>query len=310
MKKIFILIMAAMPLYYACKKSNGSDPGNGPDPSPAAKKLQTDVTGKWQTANLSLTAPTGFHNGIITHSSSVIHFGQKMHTKPGNVAVTGLDQPESGGTNTGYIEFLSDSTYLIYDSAGRFFQGKFNAVTGDSISLGKFGSLGGIKLADGKLDFKLYYSGSSKTVTISANKAPAITADSRTTLLCRSWYLTNVDAGGTIIGSTGEYYNESTQQYESFTIDSLGFFITTSGTYIIQQFEKGILKSADVANWRWHSSIANRFVYYWDNQPVDEENNYVVIRENTTAELKLSEFYDGDGDDIKEEYKYSLLPTK
>ena len=309
MKKLFILMMAAMPLFYACKKSNGGDPGKDPDQLAAAKKLQNDVTGKWLMGNISLTSPNAFHNGLVTRTSSFKHIGQKTRTGQGNVAVTGLDDPGTGGTNTGYIEFLSDSTYLIYDSEGHLFQGKFNAVTGDSISLGKFGSLGGIKLADNKLDFKLYYAAGSKTVVISGNKAPAITADSRTALLCRSWYLTNADYGSTIIGSTNEYYNESTQQYESFTVDSLSFVITTSGTYIVQEFEKGILKTADVANWKWHSSIANRFVYYWDDQPVNEDEDYILIRENTTGVLKLSEFYDDNGDNIVDEFKYLLLPA-
>ena len=302
MKKISILMMAAMPLFFACKKSNNDGQNNGPDP--AAKKLQADIVGKWQIPSLSLTGPTAFHNGIVTRSTN--HLGLKTFTKPHNITVNGIQPAGGGGLGAGYIEFLSDSTYMIYDSQGNFTQGKFNALTGDSISLSNFGSLGGIKLGSSTLDFKLHYSAGSGTVTISANKAPAVASDSRTALLCRSWYLTNADAGGDIIGSTDSYYNPATQQYEDYTIDSLTFVITTSGTYIVQQFNKGTLKNADVANWKWHSTQSDRFVYYWDNDPIDEAHDYVIIRENTKTILKLSEI---DEENNNEELKYTLLPA-
>lgn len=303
MKKICILMMAAMPLFFACKKSNNDGQNNGTDP--AAKKLQADVVGKWQIPNLSLTVPTAFHNGIVTRSTSAKFPGLK-NAKTHNITVDGIKPAGGGGSGIGYIEFLSDSTYMIYDSEGNFTQGKFNALTGDSISLSNFGSLGGIKLGNSTLDFKLHYSGSSTTVTISANKAPAVASDSRTALLCRSWYLTNADAGGDIIGSTDSYYNPATQQDEYYTIDSLTFVITTSGTYIVQQFNKGILKNADVANWKWHSTQTDRFVYYWDDEPFDEAHDYVIIRQNTTTILKLSEI---DEEDNNNELKYTLLPA-
>ena len=306
-----MLLMAVTPLFYSCSKSNGDNEDKDAARKAAAKKLQTDVTGKWYTPDISLTSPSAFHNAIVTRPYHSLKSLTRLRTAttPRNVEVTGLTPAGGGGTNTAYIEFLSDSTYMIYDSEGHFSQGKFNAVAGDSISLGTFGSLGGIKLADGKLDFKLYYAAGSKSVTLSANKAPAVSTDSRTALLCHPWYLTKEDYGGTLIGSEDEYYNETTQQYEAYTIDSLSFVITTSGTYIVQTFQKGVLKTADVANWKWHSSIANRFVYYWDDQPFDEANDFVVIRENTTAVLKLSEFED-DGNQGTNELKYTLLPAR
>jgi len=42
---------------------------------------------------------------------------------------------------------------------------------------------------------------------------------------------------------------------------------------------------------------------------VNEDEDYIVIRENTTDVLKLSEFYDDNGDNVIDEFKYLLLPA-
>lgn len=298
MKKTTILMAAAISLLCACSKDKGNDDS---DPlKEAARQLQTTIVGKWEFQNISLEGAPKLNQ---------IAVAVKDRHRLNGIVLSGTD-PGGPGNSTGYIEFLSDSTYMLYDSEGRYFQGKFQANTGDSISLAGLGSLGGIKLADGNLDFKLYYSAGSKSIVVSGNKAASIPMDTRTTQLCRAWYLTR-EADGEEAFEDSEEYNEETQQYEPYQIDSLGLIMTTSGTYIVQEFFAGKLLYAEVANWKWHSTKSDRFVYYWYNEEPDEDRDYIIITELNSTVLKAYEEWDDDNDGtIDTEWNYVFRPAR
>lgn len=307
MKKLTVLLLAATSLLYSCSKNDDND--SGPDISAEAAKLQKDVEGKWGFSNISLEgAVTTNGKGLSKHS--LLNLPKRSYGQLGNTALngsTGLDDVES---TVGYIEFLSDSTYLLYDSEGRFFSGKFRAQTGDSILLGSFGALGGISFSNGTLHFKVYYNAGARSVTITANKAAAVAANERNAPLCRNWYVTREEDGEALFGDD-EYYDETLHEYVPYTLDSLTLRMTSSGTYITQSFDdKGILRDVEVGNWKWHSTQPDRFVLFWDDEAPDEENDFLIIREVSSSVLKLQELVDANNDGIQEEANMVLRPAR
>src|SRR4051812_42703259 len=111
MNKILILMMAAMPLMYSCSKDN--DNGT-PPPDPAlVNKLQKDVAGKWIYEDVTLKENMPPPRVMSPGSGN------------GNREL-GVQTPVY---NKGFIEFLSDSTYVIVDSKHNTFVGKYKAVS-------------------------------------------------------------------------------------------------------------------------------------------------------------------------------------
>jgi hypothetical protein len=176
-----------------------------------------------------------------------------------------------------FLEFLSDSTYIVYGIADTLAVGEFKATSGNEISLVSFGSLSEIKFANDKISFKLAYAG--KTVTITAGKSGVINPSDKTRLLTRSWSLTTEEDGSQLI-------NEATG------VDKVTVLFTPSQTYLVQFFSKGKLVEGGMNNWEWHGSDPNRFVYWEDGQAV-KEGNYGTIHELTETRLKVTDNADG-----------------
>jgi hypothetical protein len=215
------------------------DHGIDPKPDNPSKKeeLQKDILGKW-----------------IVETSS----GRTM------------------GDNA-FLEFLSDSTYIIYNITDTLVTGTFEATSGTEISLEGFGSLNEIKFASEKISFKLVYSG--KTITITAGKSGVIDPGDKTKLLTKNWSLTTEEGGSALI-------NETTG------IDRVTILFTASQTYLVQFFSNGKLVESGMNNWKWHALDPNRFVYWEDGQDI-KEGNYGVIHELSETHLKVTDNADG-----------------
>lgn len=302
MKKIPLFLLAGMTLLFSCSK-NDDDPAPDPDKE-AAQKLQKDVQGKWLFSTDIVIGRVAASTQGKKPQRSLLGRSLPQQVEPNGTTGTTGDVP-------GFIEFTSDSTYIIYDENEKVYTGKFEAKSGDSIVLSGIGYLTNISITSDKMNFKLYYTAGNKTITITSNKAAAIPADNRTTLLSKSpWYITKEESGADWIGSE-EYEYDGNGNPTPYTIDSVTFLMSNNGTYLVQIFSGGKVKEASMANWKWHSTKANAFVYAWDGEPFDEERNDVDITELTAERLKLTESYDSDGDDIEDTTdKWVLKPAR
>lgn len=250
----YLLFFFAFSIFASCKKDDKTS--LTPTPTPA---LYSTVLGKWT---------------VIRPSS-----GRVQH----NIA----SKIQSPAELTS-IEFLNDSTYVIVMGENEVTTGIFTVTDSTSITLSGLGSLSEIKIADGKMDFKLYYNGS--VLVLSASKAAEIALTGDTKLLCRTWYLTNTDS----------LYDD----YENGT-DKITVLFSASGTYLVQNFRKDTLLEADIANWKWHATKAKTIIYWWDGD-VPDENDAVTITELTGTSLKLTEtFTEGNNTEV---YNYVLTP--
>ncbi|UYQ94325.1 hypothetical protein MKQ68_04370 [Chitinophaga horti] len=212
--------------------------------NPPQESLYTKVLGKWSLNGVSLQTQSN---------------GKKADAKDG------------------FIEFLSDSTFYIYDAGGQFFTGKFSIQDGASISLENFATIRSLTFSNTALNFILMYNG--KEITIAATKAPTIALTDSTTLICKNWHLTREGTGGQLYEAARGLFDAEGNPIGSFVPDSVTFRFTTSGTYLVQMFKEKQLKSVDVFNWKWHSSLANHYVC-WDNSlEFDEEKDKVEVLE-------------------------------
>jgi hypothetical protein len=307
MKKIPLFLLAGMTLLFSCSK-NDDDPVTPPDTTKEeAQKLQKDVQGKWLfNTDIELGRKAISSEGRKSQRSLMGRALPQQVETNGTAGTTGVT-----GDVPGFIEFTSDSSYIIYDENQQVYTGKFEAKSGDSIVLSGIGYLTGITINNGKMDFKLFYSATSKTITIATNKAAAIPVDDRTTLLTKGpWYITKEESGADMIGSE-EWEIDGNGQEVSYIIDSVSFLISNNGTYLVQIFSGKKLKNASMANWKWHSKQADKFVYAWDNEPFDEENNDIQITELTATSLKVTEAWDSNGDGIDDTTdKWVLKPAR
>jgi hypothetical protein len=306
MRKFYAITIALAVLLLSCSKKDSTapdpDPNGGPDPAvaAAAKKLQKDVEGKWTFKNATLPLRVG-----VKATSGSRLFSQHVINRTGRILETA-----PAGDKTGFIEFLSDSTYMLFDAAGNYITGKFQATDGKTISLKDFGTLSEITFAQEKINFKITYSSNNKSITISANKAQPIPESEKAKLLSRKWYLTHEEDGHVIFEEEAEIYDDEGNVTSTFFPDSLNFIMSSSGTYVVETFEKGHLKQAQMANWKWHSTLTDRFVYWWYDVIEDEDRDVVIIRELTKDVFKATEYWidDNSGEDIP--MHWLLRPVK
>lgn len=282
MKKIYLLAVAATLVFFACSKDKDDD--TTPEiPENGASALYVKALGKWTFGDLVLQD----RKAAIPKTRKGFAFAR-----------------EAGDDNVGFIEFLSDSTYLLTDTQGHFFTGKFSAKDSTTISLGTYATLSGITFAQSGINFRLTYIASNQSISITAVKAAAIPASDSTALLCRNWYLTRNESGDNF------YSNERS---DTAGVDSLCVQMTASGTYMVQGFHNKVLVEADVMNWRWHSSKRNYFVYWYPEEIVlNEDDNSVLVRELNKNVFKAFEKDDLNNDgkiDAEEGWKWEFRPA-
>lgn len=242
---LYLFVSAAFAVLSSCKKEDHPAPQ-----TVSVSPLYNAVLGKW---NISTTA------GRITDNNTNI--SSKVQSPPQMVS----------------IEFLSDSTYIVMLNDGTVTTGTFTITDSTSVTLPSFGVLSDIKVADGKMDFKLRCNGTE--IILYASQADKIALTSETKLLCRTWLLVAPEYGDSVY-----HYSKDN------TVDKITFLFSSSGTYLVQYFQKDTLLMADVANWKWHATRAMTIQFWWgDDKPKDADDNLVTIEVLQSGALKLTE---------------------
>lgn len=252
----YLLFFFTFSIFVSCKKDDKASPT--PTPTTA---LYNTVLGKWT---------------VIRPSGRIQH----------NIA-SKIQSP----VELTSIEFLNDSTYVVITGENDVTTGTFTVTDSTSITLTGFGSLSEIKVADGKMDFKLFYNGSS--LVLSANKAAEITLTSDTKLLCRTWYLTKEEYGDSVYSDTED------------GADKITVLFSSAGTYLVQFFKQNTLLSAQAQNWKWHASKPMTIQYWHDDEQPDEDS-YLSVTDLNSSSLKITEtMVDGNQTHT---YKYVFTP--
>ena len=250
-------------------------------PPPVPVSLQEAIVGKWEIHPVAARLKQNSNNSPVSHK---------------------IQEPSQVLS----LEFLSDSTYIVVMSGNEVLTGKYNVSDSAVIDLSGFGHLSEIKIAGNAMDFKLSSNGT--VIVISANKAETIPLTDNTRLLCRNWYLTQAESGEAV-------YGEGPVASDKVTI-----LFSAAGTYLVQFSSDDTLHSAEIANWKWHPTLSDTFVFWWfDEEPAND--NYVTITELSSSSLKMQEshtdyeyHYDGEGnitstDTFTVTAKYVLIPA-
>lgn len=309
-KVIYAITVAASMMLASCSKKDAQpEPEKKPDPieiANAAKKLENDVLGKWTFTN-AIFPKTSSVNGMKSPSANHV---SRSSSKLSAIANTSDVVPR-----TGFIEFLNDNTYLIYDAKGNSFSGKFEAKDGQTINLAGFGTINDIRFVQGKIEFKITYSSASQTINISASKAIAMTSDERTKMLCRSWEFISIEENGESVQVNGKWEIYGGQDANGHDIiipaDKVSITFSPSGTYLMRGYDKDKLIAANVFYWKWHPTNQNKFMDYGIDFNLDdtEEEDYATITELTADVLKI-EFTRSVDNKIVERTKMHLRPIQ
>ena len=229
---------------------------------------------------------------------------KKIEPEPENPAGTGTLQTDiigkwivssiSGRTTAdgAFLEFMADSTYIIYNITEDIAIGKYVSDSDKSAKLQGFGEITGISLSQDKITCTLTSSAGRK-FTIAAAKAQEIGTDDRTRLLARNWALTSEEDGGLLLTSDSD-------PTVKFDID---FTFSASGTYLVTYKFQGQIDPGVKGNWKWHSTAQDRIVYWLDGEQINENQN-MLVRTLTANMLKLT-----DKNDVGD-FNMTLKPSK
>lgn len=286
-------IFCTLALLSCSKKETTPDPD---DKKSVLDKLFNDIQGRWD-----FNAPA-----VLKRKAAIAGRRTQRILIKSRFIETNVQKKQS---SQGFLEFTSDSTYVIYDTEGNFFSGKFEVKDGTTISLKNFGSIKNIKFSNNAISFMISYKSPEKTIEIAANKAAPVAADDRTRKLCFSWLLSKEKDGKELYESGYDYYNEVTDEYETRSFDKITIQFSIFGTYLVQISNKGELLAAEVANWRWHYKNTDKIVYWWEDeltQAQEDENNTTIIK-NTDSALEVLDFYSDAGSEEKFNYVLSRI---
>lgn len=172
-----------------------------------------------------------------------------------------------------FIEFSNPNTFVLSLRGEKFVSGKFSVDNSSTISLGDLGRIDKIVLSPGNVEFTLSYD--NKSVSLKGNRTTVNNSDDKTALLCRKWLMTNQEDGKDTLGG--------------FVDRSLLTF-SNSGTYLIEAYTNGNQAPAVISwNWKWHSTLSDRIVYWREGNEIEEDKKYIIIRELTQDTLKITE---------------------
>lgn len=295
-KSFTMLLMMAFVI--SCSKDNpeiADDPAN-------ASELREKILGKWTFDNDIGFEVSGAYRGKAFRTSA----RSENAARPLVSRSMGVRAEAVQSGANGFVEFLDDNTYLLYDGYEGFFSGKFEAKDGQTLLLSELGTITDIRFAQEKIDFKVTFSGTNQTLTVVANKAADVPMDDRTKLLCRTWLLSDVEDGQEIYDEPYEIYDNDGNLVESMDVDKLTITMSSAGTYAIRVYSNEKIVGMDMANWKWHSTNSNQFVYWWFDWEPDEDEDFVEIRELTQNVFRTLEYWYYDGQ--REEIKYTFTP--
>ncbi|HRP56709.1 hypothetical protein [Agriterribacter sp.] len=189
------------------------------------------------------------------------------------------DAPTNGDLLFGYLEFLSDSTFILTMlSPDHTTVGEFKVNDNRSIGLGENDSLLNVTVKDDSLFFDLF-AGEVIDKFLAVKDPKAIPAGA-SKLLCREWSLNKKDGGIDI-------YDNHNRYSEKEIIEAKVVF-SASGFYFWRFFKgDGLYSTFGRENWDWHSNIDDA-IRYWDPRDEPDNNIYQTIYELTDSILIMS----------------------
>nr|WP_121271678.1 hypothetical protein [Pedobacter schmidteae] len=294
-KILYAVALVASVMLASCSKKDAQP---GPDKSrEAITKLQKDILGKWVFSNTVFPKTSAAKGQANARVGDVLPSAGKFARTSYTANVV---------AKTGFIEFLKNNTYLVYDADGNYFTGTFDVRDGQTIDLAGFGTINEIKFTQEKIDFIVNYTAQNKKLTISANRAVSIPLTERTELLTgKIWSVTGEEKGqATFFNAPIDIQNSQDGSILLTSwVDKITFLFSSSGTYSIHFYYQNKLLAVNMFNWKWHSTDANKLVYWGYSETVDEDQ-FEVIREITKDVLRWSNFDDG------KEAKYVMRPAQ
>ena len=294
LKSVAVLGMFAMVV--GCSKNDPAPSDNGtPEPTPLpeeAVELKEQLLGRWElNGEFSLDAVLAKQQAVDAARSVARTITKRMETSP---------QYNYSYTYTAFIEFLSNDRYLLSDTKGKLYSGSFEVDDDGSVALSGLGRISDIEVGDGDISFDFTPTESNQTIKATGSKVAEIEADDRTTKLVGTWELLPEEDGAAFYAEPFEVWGENdTIASDTVMVERLTLTFTGSGTYALTVYaEGGTVVDSYVQNWRWHSSDADKFVYWEEGWDVDEDEDYVQIVRNDNGLLHTEEYWI-DGDEIE-----------
>lgn len=262
------------------------------EPARTAEQLRKGVLGKWLFNGTSFEA--------IASVKTQARQGNRLVLGPLKSAMARNSiMAETGGAadQSGFIEFLDDGTYFLHGGGDRFFIGTFAVKNGQTIDLSDFGSIAEIEFTSGKMDFQLLYTSTNTKFTLLASKVAEIGSDDRTKLLTGTvWQISQEEDGKALYDEGIELYDENDQFVRVQPIDKAIVHFTISGTCAVQFSYQSARVQADIQNWKWHTSEANKLMYYNNGEAVDESRDagFLIFTELTNSMLRMTNYQESE----------------
>lgn len=271
------MTMAASMMLASCSKNDEQppEPEKKPEPdkeipSPEAKKLQSDIIGKWEFKGISIK---------------------------GNAPVN--------ANSTGFIKFYADSVYAIFDGNGDFFSGRYEAKNSNTITLQNVGVLNDLVLTKDQANFKVTNASTNKINIISSNKIVQGAVSNLTQSLCRVWKEVNETGYSSLIGATRTINDDKGNFIRRYIIDNITYELMTSNTYSIINFAKNVAETTENGYWEWHPTKPNIYLQ-WRNRKKDYDNNSTNINQ-VSIDVLNKDAFKLSVDDLK--LKQSYVPA-
>lgn len=257
------------------------DPVTDPDDDIDVNALFSLIQGKWIFGERDRSNIRTNSN----HRGSLLGFG-----KTGSSSARLMDDYQ------GFIEFLSDTTYIFNDpkvlqSQWKLEYGKFQIdVDSKKIILQGFGEIEIQEINNGTVKFDLKESSSNSKFSLEGKKRGFLDDSEKTRLISRIWSLSDENDFGKYafenLAEGVEVYDEFGEVIDFYYPNEVLFMFSPSGTFISSHLVGDEFKIFDVINWRWSSEERENFETSFDfqNWPNDEEFSEIegikVLTEN------------------------------
>lgn len=211
------------------------------------------------------------------------------------------DKSRFSSANKGFIEFLSDGTFILVDGSSRTKTGKYTVNTDLSLALEGLGVVKDIQLKGDVLAFHLEIL--NQVVSVESKKVQAVKSSEKTDLLCRTWVL---DIDQFEKDNKFKLFSELDLEieYEGYTLADIRVEVTflNSGTYMSTLYGKGKVLKINTANWQWHPDRPHSIYYWWEEEELGEADfpSYVDLAELSKTRLVVHENWIDD---------YTYLPS-
>lgn len=214
----------------------------------------------------------------------------------------------------GFIEFLSDSTYIFNDpkvlqSRWKSGYGKFQLDTANSkIILEGLGEVEVKEINAENLKIELKVTSSSSSYSLEAVKRELVDTSEKTNLISRIWSLTDETAYGKelleAVKSGVEIYGENDQVVDTIYPEEVLIIFTPSGTLMTAHGLGKTIREFDKINWRWNAARTG-LITSFDYTKFEEEDDdlyfadVVVLTEDRLETREIWE--DSEGNQVTDE---------